>query len=178
MDCRLILENPRVLSAKCPKLDFSGIVFLKKTPRPSPRVHGLRRPGPPWTGGHCRSWELAGARPLAAPVPESSDRGASEGKGGPANSMAGLPRLGRRWKGVSPAAETSARKGDGEGVVRAKREGVGGVGGFTEGGSAFIGRRRGRASSMAGVEGASMASVEGADYRLLKRGKRRRVMGK
>jgi hypothetical protein len=44
-------------------------------------------------------------------------------------------------------------------------------------GSAFIGRRRGQASSMAGVEGASMASVEGAGYRLLKRGKRCRVMG-
>jgi hypothetical protein len=51
--------------------------------------------------------------------------------------MAGLPRLGRWWKGVSPAAKTSARKGDGEGVVRAKREGVGGVGGFTEGGVSF-----------------------------------------
>jgi hypothetical protein len=44
-------------------------------------------------------------------------------------------------------------------------------------GSAFTGRRRGRASSMAGVEGASMAGVEGASYRLLKRGKRRRVVG-
>jgi hypothetical protein len=38
-------------------------------------------------------------------------------------------------------------------------------------GSAFTGRRRGRASSMAGVEGASMAPIEGAGYRLLKRGK-------
>jgi hypothetical protein len=36
-------------------------------------------------------------------------------------------------------------------------------------GSDFIGRRRGRASSMTGVEGASMAGVEGAGYRLLKR---------
>jgi hypothetical protein len=46
--------------------------------------------------------------------------------------MAGLPRLGR-WKSVSPATETSAPKDDGEGAVRARREGVGGVGGFTEG---------------------------------------------
>jgi hypothetical protein len=37
-------------------------------------------------------------------------------------------------------------------------------------GSAFIGRRRGRASSMTGVEGASMAGVEGVGYLLLKRG--------
>jgi hypothetical protein len=51
--------------------------------------------------------------------------------------MAGLPRLGRRWKGVSPAAEASAQKGDGEGTVRAKRGSVGGVGGLTKGGVSF-----------------------------------------
>jgi hypothetical protein len=70
-------------------------------------------------------------------VPESSDRGAGERKGGPANSMAGLLRLGRRWKGVSPTAELRSREDDGEGAVRAKREGIGGVGGFTEGGVGF-----------------------------------------
>jgi hypothetical protein len=137
MDCGLILEKPKGLSAKCPKLDFSGIVFLKKTRGPSPRVRGLRRPGPPWTGGLCRSRELTGSRPLAAPVPESSDRGAGERKGGPANSMAGLPRLGRRWKGVSPAAMLRSREDDDEGALRAKRGSVGGVGGFTEGGVGF-----------------------------------------
>jgi hypothetical protein len=137
MDCGLILEKPRGLSAKCPKLDFPGIFFLKKTHGPSPRVRGLRQPGPPWTGGHCRSRELAEARPPAAPVPESSDRGAGERKGGPVNSMAGLPRLERRWKGVSLATEALARKGDGEGTVGARRESVGGVGGFTEGGVGF-----------------------------------------
>jgi hypothetical protein len=137
MDCGLILEKLSGLSAKCLKLDFLGIVFLKKTRGPSPRVHGLRRPGPPWIGGHCHSRELAEARPSASTVPESSDRGAGERKGGPANSMAGLPQLGRRWKGVSPAAEALARKGDGEGAVRARREGVGGVGSFIEGGVGF-----------------------------------------
>jgi hypothetical protein len=40
MDCGLILENPRGLNAKCPKLDFPEIVFLKETHGPSPRVHG------------------------------------------------------------------------------------------------------------------------------------------
>jgi hypothetical protein len=100
---------------------------------------------------HCRSRELAGAWPPAALVPESSVRGLGEREGGPAISMAGLPRLGRRWKSVSPVTETLARKDDGEGAVRSKREGVRGVGGFTEGGvdfyraearpSAFIGRR-------------------------------------
>jgi hypothetical protein len=57
--------------------------------------------------------------------------------------MAGLPPLGRRWKGVSSAVEASARTGDGEGAVRVKRGSVGGVGGFTKGVSAFIGRRGG-----------------------------------
>jgi hypothetical protein len=150
MDCGLILEKSRGLSVKCPKLDFPGIVFLKKTRGPSPRVRGLRRPGPPWTGGQCRSQELTGARPLAVPVPKSSDRGAGERKGGPANSMAGLPRLGRRWKSVSPAMETSAQKDDGEGTVRAKRGGLGGVGGFIEGGVDFYRAeaRRGRAERL------------------------------
>jgi hypothetical protein len=129
-----------------------------------------RNSGPPWTGGHCRSRELVGARPPAAPVSKSSDRRAGEGEGGPANSMAGLSRLRRQWKGGSPATEILARKDDGEGVVRARREGVGGVGCFTGAGSAFIGRRQGRAASMTGVEGASMAGVEGTGYRLLKRG--------
>jgi hypothetical protein len=66
MDCGLIPKKLRGLSIKCPKLDFPGIVFLKKT-------RGLHRPGPPWTGGHCRSRDLAGAWPPAAPVPESSN---------------------------------------------------------------------------------------------------------
>jgi hypothetical protein len=96
-----------------------------------------RDSGPPWTGGYCRSRELTGARPLAVSVPESSDRRAGEGEGGPANSMAGLPRLRRRWKGGSPATESSARKGDGEGAVRARREGIEGVGCFTGGGVCF-----------------------------------------
>jgi hypothetical protein len=47
-------------------------------------VHGAVGHGatsPPWTGGHCHVWELTGARPPAAPVPESSGQGAGEGKG-------------------------------------------------------------------------------------------------
>jgi hypothetical protein len=96
-----------------------------------------RDSGPPWTGGHCRSRELAGPRPPAAPMPESSDRRAGEGEGGPVNLMAGSPRLGRRWKGGLLATESSARKDDGEGAVRARREGFGGVRCFTRGGVGF-----------------------------------------
>jgi hypothetical protein len=83
-------------------------------------------------------------------VPESSDRGAGEREGGPANPMVGLPRLGRRWRGGSPATETSTRKNGGEGAVRARRGGVGGVGGFTVGGVSFYRAeaRRGRAESL------------------------------
>jgi hypothetical protein len=100
-DYGLILEKLSDLSAKCQKLEFSGIVFLKENP---------------WTGGHCRARELTRARPPAAPVPESSDRGAGEGKDGQASSMTGLPRLGRRWRGVSPAVELRL----GRAMVRAR----------------------------------------------------------
>jgi hypothetical protein len=40
MDRGLILEKPWGLNAKCLKLDFPGIVFLKETHGPSPRVRG------------------------------------------------------------------------------------------------------------------------------------------
>jgi hypothetical protein len=61
--------------------------------------------------------------------------------------MMGLPQLGRHWKGISLVAEASARKGDNEGAVRAKRGSIGGVAGFTEGGGEA---REGRAPSIAG----------------------------
>jgi hypothetical protein len=48
----------------------------------SARCCGPRRPGPPWTDGHCRAQELTGARPPVAPVLESSNQGVGEGKDG------------------------------------------------------------------------------------------------
>jgi hypothetical protein len=53
-------------------------------------------------------WELTGARPLAAPVPESSGQGAREGNEGPLSSTVGSPRVERSWRGISPAALGSA----------------------------------------------------------------------
>jgi hypothetical protein len=42
MDCGLISKKPRGLNEKCQKLEFPGIIFLKETHGPSPRVHGPR----------------------------------------------------------------------------------------------------------------------------------------
>jgi hypothetical protein len=83
-------------------------------------------------------------------MPESFDRRAGEGAGGPANSMVGSLWLGRQWKGGSPVTESSARKDNGEGAVRARREGFGGVGCSTGGGVGFYRAevRRGRAERL------------------------------
>jgi hypothetical protein len=60
LDCGLILEKSRGLSAKCLKLEFPGIIFLKETrgPRAAP-VHGGPR-----SSSRAR---LAGERPERRP---------------------------------------------------------------------------------------------------------------
>jgi hypothetical protein len=60
--------------------------------------------GPLWTGGNCRTRDLTGAHPSAAPVPESFDQGVGEGKEGPVSSTAGSSWVGKWWRGVSLAA--------------------------------------------------------------------------
>jgi hypothetical protein len=90
------------------KIGFSGLILDGKS---VDSIHGAVHrgaTGPPWTGGHCRMRELIRARPPTAPVPESSGQGAGEGKEGPVSSTAGSPRVGRQWRGVSPAASGSA----------------------------------------------------------------------
>jgi hypothetical protein len=79
MDCKLILKKLRGLNAKCPKLDFPGIVFLKETRGPSPRVRGSRVApvhGGPRSPSRRR---LTGERPKRRP--RSWNLTAVEGKG-------------------------------------------------------------------------------------------------
>jgi hypothetical protein len=52
--------------------------------------------------------ELTGARPLTALVPESSGQGVGQGKEGLVSSTVGSPRVGRQWRGISPAASGSS----------------------------------------------------------------------
>jgi hypothetical protein len=67
LDCGLILEKTRGLSAKCPKLEFPGIIFPKETCGPSPRACGPRAVpvhGGPQSPSRRR---LAGERPEQRP---------------------------------------------------------------------------------------------------------------
>jgi hypothetical protein len=58
MDCVLILEKPSGLNVKCPKLYFSGIVFLKETcgPRAAPVHGGPRSPSRRRLAGERPEW--------------------------------------------------------------------------------------------------------------------------
>jgi hypothetical protein len=93
---------------KIGKLDFLEFFGTEKSMDSDHGAVDRGVTGPPWTGGHCRAWELTGARPPVAPMPESSGQGAGKGKEGPASSTAGSPWV-RRWRrGVSPTTSGSA----------------------------------------------------------------------
>jgi hypothetical protein len=116
MDCGLISKKSRGLSAKCPKLDFLGIVFLKENP---------------WT--ESTSLWTAPARSTVdrRPLPRSGARRSS------ASGHSGARELRPRGGGEE------GRVGEPNGGVAAAREAV--EGRLTGGGSFGLdGRRRGR----------------------------------
>jgi hypothetical protein len=122
MDCGLISKKPRGLNAKCPKLDFPGIVFLKETHGPSPRVRGppgLRStvdwPPSPIGGVHRSS-------AYGRPSPRKLTATAREGRGAHQGSVQGLTRGGgATWRPGDCGAE-SAVVALGESDAQAWRE--------------------------------------------------------
>jgi hypothetical protein len=110
LDCGSILENPRGLNAKCPKLDFLEIVFLKETHGPNPRVRGPPEPRStvdrPWTAAPS-SPEL---RPPAAPVSTGVGQGAGEEEWGTGSVVGGSPGRKRRCGSRASRRRSGGRK--------------------------------------------------------------------
>jgi hypothetical protein len=132
MDCGLILKKPRGLSAKCPKLDFPGIVFLKENP--------WTESTSPWT---APAQSTVDRRPLPC---SGALRSSASGRSG-ARELRLRGRGEEGQAGELNGVVATAQEDDGEGALRAMRGSVGGVGGFTEGGVGFYWAeaRRGRA---------------------------------
>jgi hypothetical protein len=142
----------RGLSAKCRKLEFPGIVFLKKnpwtkstSPWTAPGRSTVDRRPLPHSGAHRSSASgRSGARELR---PRG---GEGEGRAGKFNN--GVAAVREAVEGHLTGGRASAQKGGGEGPLRAKRRSVGGVGVFTEGRAAFyrVEARRGRPGAFNG----------------------------
>jgi hypothetical protein len=138
LDCGLILEKMRGPNAKCPKLEFPGIIFLKETHGPSPRVVNqagrARSTMDRWRCGPKapeRGSALTGVWPPTAPVHQSSPTGAQKRERSTGISARASPELGRRrgdWATWWRKDVTGSSVGRGSGAGEEKRGARGGVG--------------------------------------------------
>jgi hypothetical protein len=128
-----------------PEIGISRNCFPKG--KPVDRAGPVHR-GPAAIAALGSSPEL-GLRPLRCPRAPTKGRG-EEGRAGELNG--GVAAAREVMEGCLTGGRASARKGDGEGALRAKRGSVGGVGVFTEGGAGFYraDARRGRPSAFNG----------------------------
>jgi hypothetical protein len=144
-DCGLIFEKLRGQSAKCQKLEFPGIVFLKENPWTAPARSTVDRRPLSCSGAHRSSTsDRSGARELRLRG-GGGERWAGEFNDGVVVARKVVERC-------LTSGGALAQKGHGEGALRAKRRSVGCVGVFTEGGAAFYRAkaRRGRPSAFNG----------------------------
>jgi hypothetical protein len=135
--CGLILEKMRGLCAKCREMEFSRNYFVEE--KFVDQVHGsvdctgLVHHGPAAIAARTSSPELSLRR---FGVRELQPRGGG-GDGRACEFNDGVAAGREAVEGRLTGGRASARKGGGEGTVRAKRRSAGGVGVFTEGRAAF-----------------------------------------
>jgi hypothetical protein len=109
MDCGLISNKPRGLNAKCRKLEFPGIIFLKETHGPTPRVRGPRATpvhgGPRSLSRRMPAGERSELRPRVWNLTVVEGKGRGDG-GEPHRLQEGRRRVGHDW----PMVENNRRR--------------------------------------------------------------------
>jgi hypothetical protein len=150
VDCGLILEKMRGVSAKCLEMGFSRNYFVKE--KPVDQVHGsVDRASPVHHGPAAIA--ARGSSPKHGLRPLRCLRAPTKGRGSTGRRA---QRWGHRGSGGGGGASHRWRslglEGSVKGMVRAKRRSVGGVGVFTEGVATFYRAetRRGRSGGFNG----------------------------